>query len=185
MKPRAATGASGRPEKDAGDGAVVVTLFTIITELLFILKSKLLPNLHNNSKISKNKSCSKFKVLQLCFYNHPLIRSTFWSANLNSKGDTLSTFRLFKLLQFFLNNLENSKTNFVQLNKLYIFALRLNPKMYFDLELGFSGQNLSLEIRVFENLNQYNCFEIDSTIQGNTDNINVNLVLVYAYQSFH
>ena len=57
--------------------------------------------------------------------------------------------------------------------------------MYFDLELGFLGQNLSLEIRVFGNPNQHNCFEIDSTIQGNTDNINVNLVLVYAYQSFY
>ena len=38
---------------------------------------KLLSNFHNNSKISKNKSCSKSKVLQLCFYNHLLIRSRF------------------------------------------------------------------------------------------------------------
>jgi len=71
--------------------------------------------------------------------------------------------------------LKTPKTNFVQLDKLYIFALRLNPKMYFDLELGFLGQNLSLEIRVFGNPNQHNCFEIDSTIKGNTYNINVNL----------
>ena len=48
-----------------------------ITELPFILNPNLLPNLCGNSKISKNKSCSKFKVLQLCFYNHSLIRSTF------------------------------------------------------------------------------------------------------------
>ena len=52
-------------------------LFTDITELPLAKFPKLLPNFHNNSKISKNKSCSKFKVLQLCFYNHSLIRSTF------------------------------------------------------------------------------------------------------------
>ena len=52
-------------------------LFTDITELPLAKFSKLLPNFHNNSKISKNKSCSKFKVLQLCFYNHSLIRSSF------------------------------------------------------------------------------------------------------------
>jgi len=52
-------------------------LFIIFTKLPLGLKSKLLPNLCNNSKISKNKSCSKSKVLQLCFYNHPLIWSTF------------------------------------------------------------------------------------------------------------
>ena len=45
-------------------------LFTEITELPLVLKPKLLPNLYNNSEISKNKSCSKSKVLQLCFYNH-------------------------------------------------------------------------------------------------------------------
>jgi len=52
-------------------------LFTEITELPLVLKPKLLPNLYNNSKISKNKSCSKFKVLQLLFYHHTQIRSTF------------------------------------------------------------------------------------------------------------
>ena len=66
-KPRAATDVTGSPEKDAGGGAVVVTLFTIITRLPSVLKSKLLPNLYNNSKISKNKSCSKSKVLQPFF----------------------------------------------------------------------------------------------------------------------
>ena len=77
VKPRAATGATGSQEKDTGGRAVVMALFHLITELPFVLKSKLLPNLYNNSKISKNKICSKFKVLQLCFYNQPLIRSTF------------------------------------------------------------------------------------------------------------
>ena len=52
-------------------------LFIEFTELPFAKIFKLLPKLHGNSKISKNKSCSKFKVLQLCFYNPPLIRSIF------------------------------------------------------------------------------------------------------------
>ena len=52
-------------------------LFTEITEPPLVLKPKLLPNLYNNSKISKNKSCSKLKVLQLCFCNHTQIRPTF------------------------------------------------------------------------------------------------------------
>ena len=63
-------------------------LFTEIIELPLVLKSQLLPNLCNNSKISKNKSCSKFKVLQLYFNNHTQIMSTFWNASLKSKGDT-------------------------------------------------------------------------------------------------
>ena len=70
---------------------------------------KLLSNFHNNSKISKNKSCSKSKVLQLCFWNHIQIHSTFWNSNLNSKGDTFKELCLFKLLQILLNNFENSK----------------------------------------------------------------------------
>ena len=47
-KPRTAIGASGTEQKDAGGGAVVVTLFHLITELPFVLKSNLLPNLYNN-----------------------------------------------------------------------------------------------------------------------------------------
>ena len=53
------------------------TLFIEITKLPLVYFSKLLPNLYGNSKISKNKSCSKFKVLQLCLNNHTLIRFTF------------------------------------------------------------------------------------------------------------
>ena len=66
-------GATGSPEKHAGGDSCPRLLFNVFTELPFAKFHKLLPNLHNNSKISKNKSCSKFKVLQLCFYNHPLI----------------------------------------------------------------------------------------------------------------
>ena len=87
----------------------------------------------------------------------------------------LKNFTFSNYFKFFKTTLKTLKTNFVQLDKLYIFSLRLNPKMYFDLELGFSGQNLSLEIKVFGNPNQHNCFEIDSTIQVNAYNIKVNL----------
>ena len=69
-----------RPEADRSTPARRCrprVLFTEITELPLSLNPKLLPNFHNNSKISKNKSCSKFKVLQLCFYNHSQIGSTF------------------------------------------------------------------------------------------------------------
>ena len=93
-----------------------------------ILKFKLLPNLCNNSKISKNKSCSKFKVLQLCFYNHTQIRSTFLNANLNSKGDTLSTFCLFKLLQIFLNNFENSKNKLCTTQQALHLCFKARPQ---------------------------------------------------------
>jgi len=38
--------------------------------------------------------------------------------------------------------LKTPKTNFVQLDKLYTFALRPNPKMCFDFEMGFPGIKL-------------------------------------------
>jgi len=66
-----------RRRKAAGGDSCPTALFHLFTKMPFNLTSKLLPNLCNNSKIFKNKSCSKSKVLQLCFYNHPLIRSTF------------------------------------------------------------------------------------------------------------
>ena len=72
-----AMGAPGSLRKLAGGDSCPMALFAIITELPLDLNSTLLPNLCNNSEISKNKSCSKFKVLKLCFYNHPLIWSTF------------------------------------------------------------------------------------------------------------
>ena len=48
------------------------------------------------------------------------------------------------------------------------------------MQLGFSVYgvfqvNLNAKIRVFGNPIQHNCFEIDSTIQDNNYNINVNL----------
>ena len=103
------------------------------------------PNFTNYSQIfittqksPKNKSCSKSKVLQLCFYNHLLIRSTFLNANLKSKREYLKNHAFSIYFKFHKTTLKTPKTNFVQLDKLYIFALRLNPKMYFNFELGFS-----------------------------------------------
>ena len=75
--PKMATTTTGSQRKLAGGDSCPTVLFNLFTKLPFILKSKLLPNLCNNSKISKNKSCSKFKALQLCFYTHTQIRSTF------------------------------------------------------------------------------------------------------------
>jgi len=45
--------------------------------------------------------------------------------------------------------LKTPKTNFVQLDKLYHFAFKLNPKICFDFEMGFQGRILNIEIRVF------------------------------------
>ena len=53
-----------------------LSLFTLLTELPLDPFFKLLSILYGNSKISKNKSCSKLKVLQLCFNNHTQIMST-------------------------------------------------------------------------------------------------------------
>ena len=124
-------------------------LFNEITELPLALNPKLLPNLCGNSKISKNKRCSKFKVLQLCFYNHTQIRSTFWNASLKSKGDTLRIYPFSKYFKFYITTLKTPKTNFVHLDKLYTVAFKLNPKMCLDFEMGFSRVNLNAEIRVF------------------------------------
>ena len=77
--------AHGRAWKpmEAGRGeSCLLALFNIFTELPLALFFKLLSNLYGNSKISKNKSCSKFKVLQLCFNNHTQILSTFNNASL-------------------------------------------------------------------------------------------------------
>ena len=69
--------------------------------------------------------------------------STFWNASLKSKGDTLRTYRLFKLLQILYNNFENSKNNFAHIDKLYILSFRLNPKMCLDFEMVFSRVKLN------------------------------------------
>jgi hypothetical protein len=46
---------------------------------------KLLQNLHNNFKISKNEICSNSQDLQLCFLNHPLILRRFLNLKLGTK----------------------------------------------------------------------------------------------------
>ena len=75
--PKMATTTTGSQRMLTDGDSCPTVLFNFFTKLPFVLKSKLLPNLCNNSKISKNKSCFKFKVLQLCFYNHTQIRSIF------------------------------------------------------------------------------------------------------------
>ena len=47
--------------------------------------------------------------------------------------------------------------------------------MCFDFEMGFPGQNLKAEIRVFENSNSNKTWNLIQTLQGNTYNTNVNL----------
>jgi len=117
----------------------LLALFKQITELPLAQFLKLLSNLYGNSKISKNKSCSKFKVLQLCFNNHTQIMSRFENASLKSKGDTLRIYPLSNYSKFYITTLKTLKTNFVHIDKLYTFPFRPNPKMCLDFELGFPG----------------------------------------------
>jgi len=132
-------GARGSRWKLAAGESCLLALFKIFTELPLALFSKLLSNLYDNSKISKKKSCSKFKVLQLCFNNHTQIMSTFNNASLKSKGDTLRIYPLSNYFKFYITTLKTLKTNFVHIDKLYTFSFRLNPKMCLDFELGFPG----------------------------------------------
>ena len=117
--------------------ACLLALFEIFTELPLALFFKLLSNLYGNSKISKNKSCSKFKVQQLCFNNYTQILSTFNNASLKSKGDTLRIYPLSNYFKFYITTLKTLKTNFVHIDKLYTFPFRLNPKRCSNFELGF------------------------------------------------
>ena len=73
---------------------------------------KLLSNFHNNSKISKNKSCWKSKVLQLCFRNLTQIRPTFWNELLNPKRGFLRNFAFLNNFKFYYTTWKTPKTNF-------------------------------------------------------------------------
>ena len=121
------TDARGSRWKLATGESCLLALFKVFTELPLASFFKLLSNLYGNSKISKNKSCSKFKVLQLCFNNHTEIMSTFNNASLKSKGDTLRINPFSKYFKFYLTTLKTLKTNFVHINKLYTFPFRLHP----------------------------------------------------------
>ena len=116
----------------AGGKSCLLELFKQITELPLTQFLKLLSNLYGNSKISKNKSCSKFEVLQLFFNNHTQILSRFENASLKSKGDTLRIYPLSNYFKFYITTLKTLKINFVQLDKIYTFAFNLNPKICFD-----------------------------------------------------
>ena len=117
----------------------LLALFKVFTELPFASFLKLLSNLYGNSKISKNKSCSKFKVLQLCFNNHTQILSRFENESLKSKGDTLRIYPLWNYFKFYITTSKTLKTNFVHIDKLYTFSYRLIPKLCLDFELGIPG----------------------------------------------
>ena len=123
----------------AGESCLLA-LFKVFTELPLASFFKLLSNLYGNSKISKNKSCSKFKVQQLCFNNHTKIMSTFNNASLKSKGNTLRIYALSNYFKFYITTLKTLKTNFVHIDKLYTFSFRLNPKLCLDFKLGFPGE---------------------------------------------
>jgi len=59
---------------------------------------------------------------------------------LNSKREHLKNLAFSNYFKFFITTLKSPKTNCVQLNKLYTFAFRLNPKIYLDFEMGFQGR---------------------------------------------
>jgi len=132
-------GTCGSRWKLADGESCLLALFKIFTELPLASFFKLLSNLYGNSKISKNKSCSKFKVLQLCFNNHTQIMSTFNNARLKSKRDTLRIYPLSNYFKFYITTLKTLKTSFVHTDKLYTFSFRLNPKLCLDFKFGFLG----------------------------------------------
>ena len=87
----------------------------------------------------------------------------------------LKNYAFSNYFNFYKTTLKTPKTNFVQLDKLYTFALRLNPKICLDFEMGFSRVNLNAEIRVFGNSNPTKTLNLIQSTQVNTHNIKVNL----------
>ena len=142
-KPEMATGVIGSRWKlavgEVSPAGTVPTNYRIATRLI----SQITLKFCGNSKISKNKSCSKFKVLQLCFNNYTQILSIFENASLKSKGETLRIYPLSNYSKFYITTLKTLKTNFVHIDKLYTFPFMLNPKMCLDFELCFPGKNLN------------------------------------------
>jgi len=94
---------------------------------------------------------------------------------LNSKREYLKNHAFSNYFKFCKTTLKTPKTNFAQLDKLYTFAIRRNPKMCLDFEMGFSRANLNAKFRVFGNSNQNKSLNLIQTIQFNTYNIKVNL----------
>ena len=150
VKQEVATGAPGSRQKlTDGESLPACTIqanYRIATRSISQITLKFVWKL----KISKNKSCSKFKVLQLCFNNHTQILSRFENASLKPKGDTLRIYPLSNYFKFYITTLKTLKINFVHIDKLYTFPFRLNPKMCLDFELGFPGQNLNTRNQGFE-----------------------------------
>ena len=77
-KPRAATVTSGSRRKIVdGELASAVTVHQNYQTAIRFKNPNYSQIYVTTQKSSKIKSCSKFKVLQLCFYNHTQILSTF------------------------------------------------------------------------------------------------------------
>jgi hypothetical protein len=68
--------------RQAGGGELFRLNFKLITELPLSSFYKLLSNFLKKLKISKNKSCSTFQTLQLCFKKHFQILPPFSNLNL-------------------------------------------------------------------------------------------------------
>ena len=83
------------------------------------------------------------------------------------KREYLKNHAFSNYFKFYKTTLKTPKTNFLQLDKLYTFAFRLHPKMYFDFELGFSGVKLITGNQGFRKFKSIHDFELDSnnTIQ--------------------
>ena len=121
-------GARGSRWKLAAGESCLLALFKVFTELPLASFFKLLSNLYGNSKIFKNKSCSKFKVLQLCFINHTQIMSTFKNTSLKSKGDTLRIYPLSNYFKFCITTLKTLKPTLHTMTSSTVFLLGLTPK---------------------------------------------------------
>ena len=90
------------------------------------------------------------------------------------KNGTFKEFRLFNLLQIFQNNFENSKNQLCTIEQALQFCFKAQPQNVLDFEMGFSGQNLKAEIRVFETPNPNKTWNMIQILQGNTYNTNIN-----------
>jgi len=99
------------------------------------------------------------------------------------KREYLKNHAFSNYFKFYKTTLKTPKTNFLQLYKLYTFAFRLHPKMYFDFELGFSGVKLITGNQGFRKFKSIHDFELDSNNTIQHIQHKCKLVLVYAYQN--
>ena len=136
-------------------------LFIVFTKLPFDWKLKLLPNLCNNSKIFKNKSCSKKSSTTLILKPPPnsvyILKCKF-----EFKNETFKELRLFKVLQFFLNNFENSKNQLCTTRQALHFCFKAQPQNVLCFLNGFFGSKLIVGNQSFRNFKSKPEFELNS-----------------------